>query len=295
MPPGEIYGLLGLNGAGKTTMIRMLLGMVRPSAGGVELFGAWVHPGRLPIWGRVGYLVETPAAYPELTVRENLLIAYRLRRLARPAAVSEVIERLALGSYADRRALGFLSEATGIGGLFVFGLVFIWVFGREFADRTVKDLLALPVPRAAIVAAKFTVATAWCLLLAAWTGLLGIGVVTALRLPGADAGTVGHGLFRLLLTAIMTITLVAPFALLASVARGYLAPVGAILLATFLGQIVATLGYGAYFPWAVPALYAGIAGVHTRPGPIGYLLVALVGLAAVLGTGSWWRRADQTR
>jgi ABC-2 type transport system permease protein len=69
-------------------------------------------------------------------------------------------------------------------------------------------------------------------------------------------------------------------------------------VATFLGQIVATLGYGAYFPWAVPALYAGIAGVGTRPGPVGYLLVGLVGLvglAAVLGTGSWWRRADQTQ
>ena len=104
VPPGEIYGLLGLNGAGKTTMIRMLLGMVRPSAGGVELFGTRVRPGRLPIWGRVGYLVETPAAYPELTVRENLEIVYRLRRLARPAAVPEVIERLALGPYADRRA-----------------------------------------------------------------------------------------------------------------------------------------------------------------------------------------------
>jgi ABC-2 type transport system permease protein len=200
------------------------------------------------------------------------------------------------GGVADTpAALGFLCEATGIGGLFIFGLVFIWVFGREFADRTVKDLLALPVSRAAIVAAKFTVATAWCLMLAAWTGLLGVGVVTALRLPSAGAGAVGHGLLRLLLTAIMTITLVAPFALLASVARGYLAPVGAILLATFLGQIVAALGYGAYFPWAVPALYAGIAGVHTRPGPVGYLLVTLVGLAAALGTGSWWQRADQTR
>ncbi|WP_211268735.1 ABC transporter ATP-binding protein [Actinoplanes subtropicus] len=99
---GEIYGLLGLNGAGKTTLIRMLLGMVRPSAGGIELFGARVGPGRSPIWGRVGYLVETPSAYPELTVRENLQIAYRLRRLDRPAAIGEVIEQLALGP--DRRA-----------------------------------------------------------------------------------------------------------------------------------------------------------------------------------------------
>jgi ABC-2 type transport system ATP-binding protein len=104
VPPGEIYGLLGLNGAGKTTMIRMLLGMVRPTAGGVDLFGTRVRPGRLPIWGRVGYLVEAPAAYPELTVRQNLELVYRLRRLTRPAAVPEVIERLALGPYADRRA-----------------------------------------------------------------------------------------------------------------------------------------------------------------------------------------------
>lgn len=203
--------------------------------------------------------------------------------------------QLTVGVADTATALGFLAQATGVGGLFIFGLVFVWVFGREFADRTVKDLLALPVPRAAIVAAKFTVAAAWCLALAAWTGALGVGVVTVLRLPGADAGTVGQGLLRLLLTAIMTIALVAPFALLASVARGYLAPIGGILLATFLSQIVAALGHGAYFPWAVPALYGGIAGVHARPGPIGYLLVALVGLAAVVGTGSWWRRADQAR
>jgi ABC-2 type transport system permease protein len=98
-----------------------------------------------------------------------------------------------------------------------------------------------------------------------------------------------------LFTAVMTIFLVAPFALLASTARGYLAPVAGILLAKFVGQVVAALGYGGYFPWAVPVLYAGIAGVRTRPGLVGYSLVVLVGLVAVLGTGSWWRRADQAR
>lgn len=203
--------------------------------------------------------------------------------------------QLTIGVADTPTALGFLAEATAIGGLFVFGLLFIWVFGREFADRTVKDLLALPVPRAAIVAAKFTVATVWCLVLTGWTALLGLGVVGALRLPGTGAGTVGQALVRLLLTAGMTIALVAPFALLASLARGYLAPVGGIVLTVFLGQIVSALGYGAYVPWAVAALYAGTAGVHTRPGATGYVMVVLVGLAAVLGTQSWWRRADQTR
>ena len=71
---GEIYGFLGLNGAGKTTTIRMLLGMIKPSAGSVSLFGKKVQPGQRSIWQRVGYMVETPHAYPDLTVRENLEI-----------------------------------------------------------------------------------------------------------------------------------------------------------------------------------------------------------------------------
>src|SRR6476619_7316001 len=46
--------------------------------------------------------------------------------------------QLTIGVADTPTALGFLSQATGIGGLFVFGLVFVWAFGREFADRTVK-------------------------------------------------------------------------------------------------------------------------------------------------------------
>jgi ABC-2 type transport system ATP-binding protein len=101
---GEIYGFLGLNGAGKTTTIRMLLGMIRPSAGDVFVFGTRVRPGESSIWGRVGYLVETPHAYPELTVRENLEIVRRLRKMHNERAVDEVMEELGLAQYARRRA-----------------------------------------------------------------------------------------------------------------------------------------------------------------------------------------------
>lgn len=101
---GEIYGFLGLNGAGKTTTIRLLLGMIRPSAGSVSLFGMKVQPGQRSIWQRVGYLVETPHAYPDLTVRENLEIVRRLRRLNDAQAVEKVIGELGLTHYANRRA-----------------------------------------------------------------------------------------------------------------------------------------------------------------------------------------------
>ncbi|GAA1287455.1 multidrug ABC transporter ATPase [Planotetraspora silvatica] len=100
--PGEIYALLGLNGAGKTTLIRMLLGMIAPTGGSVSVLGAAVSLGERSAWATTGYLVEAPAAYPELTVRENLEVVRRLRRL--PGSADEVIDRLALTPYADRRA-----------------------------------------------------------------------------------------------------------------------------------------------------------------------------------------------
>ncbi|MDP3629867.1 MAG: ABC transporter ATP-binding protein [Actinomycetota bacterium] len=100
---GEIYGFLGRNGAGKTTTIRMLLGLIRPTSGDVSVLGQRVREGDQTWLGRVGYLVETATAYPNLTVRENLDIQRRLTGAPR-GAVDDAIERLSLGTYADRRA-----------------------------------------------------------------------------------------------------------------------------------------------------------------------------------------------
>ena len=105
---GEIYAFLGLNGAGKTTTMRMLLGMIKPSRGEASVLGVRVRPGSREPWAGVGYLVETPHAYPELTVRENLEAARRLHPNTDKKAVNQVIERLGLGAYAERRA-GVLS------------------------------------------------------------------------------------------------------------------------------------------------------------------------------------------
>ncbi len=101
---GEIYGFLGLNGAGKTTTIRMLLGMMKPTSGEAYLFGRRVHRKDRAVWNRVGYLVEIPYSYGELTVRENLEIVRRLRGVGDPRCVDEIIDRLRLGEYSDRQA-----------------------------------------------------------------------------------------------------------------------------------------------------------------------------------------------
>jgi ABC-2 type transport system ATP-binding protein len=108
---GEVYALLGLNGAGKSTTIRMLLGMVAPTAGYAEVFGQRVRAEAGGLWGRVGHLVESATAYPELTVRENLEVARRLQGVTDGRAVDRALERLALGPSAARRA-GTLSLGT---------------------------------------------------------------------------------------------------------------------------------------------------------------------------------------
>jgi ABC-2 type transport system ATP-binding protein len=105
---GEIYGFLGLNGAGKTTTIRMLLGMIKPNTGSVSLFGTKVQPGQRSVWQRVGYMVEIPHAYPDLTVKENLEIFRQLRQLKDTGVVEKIIEEMGLTQYANRRA-GVLS------------------------------------------------------------------------------------------------------------------------------------------------------------------------------------------
>jgi len=107
----EIYAFLGLNGAGKTTTIRSLLGMIKPTLGEVYVLGTRIRPGEQKPWSSVGYLVETADSYPELTVRENLEAARRLRPGTPSKAVDDAIEKLGLTPYAERRA-GTLSHGN---------------------------------------------------------------------------------------------------------------------------------------------------------------------------------------
>jgi ABC-2 type transport system ATP-binding protein len=99
---GEIYGFLGLNGAGKTTTIRLLLGMIKPTQGNVLLFEKKITD--LNIWNNVGYLVETPYSYPNLTVRENLEVYFQLRKLKDKKLIDNIIEKLYLTKYQNKKA-----------------------------------------------------------------------------------------------------------------------------------------------------------------------------------------------
>lgn len=100
---GEIYGFLGLNGAGKTTLIRMLLGMIKPDSGTIKLFDKQLTP-HFRQWNDIGYLVETPYSYPNLSVYENLNVIYKLRQLSNPNTIDSIIEKLKLTKYRNIKA-----------------------------------------------------------------------------------------------------------------------------------------------------------------------------------------------
>lgn len=105
--PAEIHALVGLNGAGKTTLMRILLGMLKPDQGTAHLAGLPVDSAGGQPWLRVGQMLETPFAYPELTARENVYCSARLHGMGRGAAGSaagRVLADLGLEQYAFRRA-----------------------------------------------------------------------------------------------------------------------------------------------------------------------------------------------
>ena len=104
---GEIHAIVGLNGAGKTTLMRLLLGMLRPDSGEATILGTDAGRAGSEVWKRVGHLIETPFAYPELTVRENIFASALLHSMPHPdidKSVERVIDQFELGHWANRRA-----------------------------------------------------------------------------------------------------------------------------------------------------------------------------------------------
>ena len=115
---GQIYGLVGRNGAGKTTILRMVTGQTVPTAGELELFGATAPAGIVKMRRRTGAMVETPGFYPYLTARENLEY-YRLQRgIPGKNTVDEVLELVRLSGAGKKKFKQFslgMKQRLGLG------------------------------------------------------------------------------------------------------------------------------------------------------------------------------------
>jgi len=241
---------------------------------------------RLPLWTALGSLVMPLGIAFLIFVAHNPGISKKL------GLISAKANLLAYSTTDWPTYFGLYAMLMAAGGFFLFILVISWVFGREFTDGTVKDLLAVPVPRASILLAKFIVTAAWSAALAALMLAAGLIMGALMNLPGGSPAVLLQGAALVAVTAALVIVTVLPFALFASIGRGYLLPVGMAVLTLMLANLVVITGWGEYFPWAVPGLYAQ--GKSALP-PASFWVVLFTGLAGMAATIAWWHSADQNR
>lgn len=241
---------------------------------------------RMPLWTALGSLFMPLGIAFLIYVSKNPEISQQL------GLISAKANLLAYSTTDWPTYLGLFGQLIAAGGFLLFILVISWVFGREFADGTVKDILAVPVQRASILLAKFTVVALWSAALTMVIVVGGLVMGAIIGLPGGSIGAILQGSAIVGATACLAIVVVLPFAFFASAGRGYLLPIAVALLTLMMTNLVAIAGWGEYFPWAVPGLYAQ---GKTSLAPISYWIVFLTGLAGMVATYIWWKFADQSR
>lgn len=88
---GKIYGILGRNGAGKTTIMKMIMGLTEKTSGEIVIFDKTLRRGARDIYSRIGCMIETPAFYPNLTGTENLKVMAKLRGVTSKDAIEKAL------------------------------------------------------------------------------------------------------------------------------------------------------------------------------------------------------------
>ena len=155
--------------------------------------------------------------------------------------------------------------------------------------------MASATPRRTIVVAKVSVIAAWGMAISGWLLLLSLAIGGLIGLAGwSDPGAI-EALGTIAFAALLTVMLQGVTAFFAGVGHGYIAPLGWAVAMVAAAQVLAVLGWGAWFPWAVPAILAGAGGVEVEPvGPVGIAVVLLTASVGLVATVAWWERADQT-
>jgi ABC-2 type transport system permease protein len=189
-----------------------------------------------------------------------------------------------------------LTQGVGIGGIMVFGFIASWIFGREYSDNTVKDLLSLPTSRLTVLNAKYIVYFLWSIALATANVALGSVIGLLLQLPDFDAGNTVICLQNYFFTTLLTLLTGTPIAFFSMWGKGYLSPLGFVALMLVFSQLLAALGYGQYFPWSVPALYSGAGGDYKMLlNEWSYLILIMVAVSGYCVAALYWKYADYSK
>jgi ABC-2 type transport system permease protein len=123
---------------------------------------------------------------------------------------------------------------------------------------------------------------------------LGLVVGNAVVIPGWSPDLVSQGFSIFIICTILTIMLSTPVAIFASIGRGYLSPLGFVVFTLVLAQIVAATGYGQFFPWSIPAMASGVAGIESAIlQNYSVVIVLITSIVGLFSTMLWWRYSDQ--
>lgn len=106
VPEGSIFGFLGANGAGKSTTIRLLLGLMTPSSGSVHVLGKDIATSRLEILSKVGSLIDFPSAYDHLTASDNLRVIATLMGIDKKR-IDEVLSLVGLSDETEKKVKSY--------------------------------------------------------------------------------------------------------------------------------------------------------------------------------------------
>ena len=191
--------------------------------------------------------------------------------------------------------LGMLTQAVGVGGVLVFGFVASWIFGREYSDATVKDLLSLPTSRREILNGKFLLYVLWSCTLAVSNLLMALIIGFILQLPVENGQEITGHLGRYALTTALTVLLGPPISFFALWGKGDLAPLGFVCLTLVLAQIIAAVGVGYYFPWSIPGLFSGMGGEVEQLNFWSYAILIATALIGYVGSVWFWNISDQVK
>lgn len=150
------------------------------------------------------------------------------------------------------------SQMIAVGGMIAYGFILSWIFGREFAQLTAKDLLALPQSRTLIVFGKYLASFIINIGLSLYVISLSFLFGYFLNLPKWEIVPEKQLLQQLILVTLLTIILMTPVAFFATIGRGYLLAIGFMIVLLISSQLITVIGYGELFPWAIPALMSGM-------------------------------------
>jgi ABC-2 type transport system permease protein len=189
-----------------------------------------------------------------------------------------------------------LTVVVGMGGMLLLPFIVAYLFGREYADGTAKNMLGLPVPRYRFVVAKLVVAAIWWLLVVVLILVEAFALAAILGLPGFSSAVACKMVTDALVAAAISYLLVPVVAWITIAGRNYMLPLGFAFAMLAMGNVLSRTGWAEWFPWSIVPSLIGSVGAPVGALPFGsYIVAVLTFVIGVAGAIAQFTYEDNTQ